>query len=444
MKWIRGSVLLLSVAGCAENSTIYHSRSIDSARPHALTVDSYQRSTYFSQPTGEDLRVCAEAAPDTFSALSASIAAEGDVKTQQARLAGAISQSGATIERTQTINLLRESLYRTCERYLSGAINKATLVVQAARDQRTMVAVLAIEQLTRAVRPPATIISAGSTRAMLPNAKIVELISAARKDRDDAKAAVAAAQKQFDAADAKGKCSTVATAPVDEAGVVNADWATCDVARTGLASRTAELGVADARLGQSLGLVNPAGDDVIAAATGSGANIAGGSNEASGDSIAAVADAVVRIVNSPAIDEALMFCVGYLGDHGFDAVADATGSSTAGMCTTLLRDRGNKDLLLVDKMIAGGVPVGSYRLGQAGDTAGPIIDSYLESPRSAAERKRRIALTARAAGTQGQNANPVDVMSDLVANSPEQNRALLNALRELETDPTARAELIEN
>ena len=97
-------------------------------------------------------------------------------------LAAAIAQSGATIERTQTVNLLRESLYRTCERYLSGAISKPTLIVQAARDQRAMVTVLAIEQLTRAIRPAATIISAGPTSATVPNTALVELVADLRKE----------------------------------------------------------------------------------------------------------------------------------------------------------------------------------------------------------------------------------------------------------------------
>jgi chaperonin cofactor prefoldin len=38
-------------------------------------------------------------------------------------------------------------MYRNCERYLSGAITEQEFIVQAARDQRAMVHVLAIEQL---------------------------------------------------------------------------------------------------------------------------------------------------------------------------------------------------------------------------------------------------------------------------------------------------------
>jgi hypothetical protein len=67
-----------------------------------------------------------------------------------------MSENASSIERSQTVNILRESMYRTCERYLSGAISKEEFIVQAARDQRTMVQVLAIEQLTGAARAQAT------------------------------------------------------------------------------------------------------------------------------------------------------------------------------------------------------------------------------------------------------------------------------------------------
>ena len=76
-----------------------------------------------------------------------------------------IAQSAATAERTQTINLLRESMFRTCERYMNGAIDRTSFVVQAGRDWRAMIAILAIEQLTQVQRPLSTTISAAGTSA---------------------------------------------------------------------------------------------------------------------------------------------------------------------------------------------------------------------------------------------------------------------------------------
>lgn len=167
------TVIGLLASGCANQTTSYRTQRVGGDGPMIVTVDAQLRHLIMAPETGSgranQWRTCSEAAPDVFSAMSASAAAEGsytsDGTQRAARLRGAlaIAQTAATIERTQTINLLRESLFRTCERFLSGGMDRAALAVQAGRDLRAMVAVLAIEQLTRTTRPPSTVISAGPT-----------------------------------------------------------------------------------------------------------------------------------------------------------------------------------------------------------------------------------------------------------------------------------------
>jgi hypothetical protein len=95
-------------------------------------------------------------------------------------------------------------MYRTCERYLNGAIDRATFVVQAGRDWRAMIAILAIEQLTRTVRPPSTIISAGSTSARVEDAVDIARQLAIAQDAE------AVAQRQLTTAQASDpQCSPV-------------------------------------------------------------------------------------------------------------------------------------------------------------------------------------------------------------------------------------------
>ena len=89
-------------------------------------------------------------------------------RSAQLRGALSIAQTAATIERTQTINLLRESLFRTCERYLSGGMGPAALAIQAGRDLRAIIAVLAIGNSRATTRPPSTVISAGRPRRTSP------------------------------------------------------------------------------------------------------------------------------------------------------------------------------------------------------------------------------------------------------------------------------------
>ena len=116
------------------------------------------------------IRVCAEAGADAFSVLSSSIAASGtysDGSTEAAaNLATSVNEIGTTIGlRTQTIQVLRDIMYRTCERYMGGAIGPEEFEIQNARDQRTIVSLLAIEQLTGAVTPKPVTIAATAEAA---------------------------------------------------------------------------------------------------------------------------------------------------------------------------------------------------------------------------------------------------------------------------------------
>jgi hypothetical protein len=168
------AVIGLLTAGCANQVTAYRTQRIGPNGPMVITTDAYQRHLVMTPDADRAgmWRTCAEASPDVFSAISGSGA--GDLgfnststtgTVAQARAAMSIAQSAATAERTQTINLLRESMFRTCERYLNGAIDRTSFVVQAGRDWRAMIAILAIEQLTQVQRPLSTMISAAGTSA---------------------------------------------------------------------------------------------------------------------------------------------------------------------------------------------------------------------------------------------------------------------------------------
>lgn len=317
MKRISSIILtaIMLLGGCAEGTSIYHNRPVLGRGPLTLTTDAYQRSLIIT-PENTKIRVCAEAAPDTFSVLSASLAAEGDVVKKSARIAAAINQSGAVIERTQTINLLRESMYRTCERYLSGGISRETLIVQAARDQRAMVAVLAIEQLSRTVRPAATVISAATTSATISNPALTELIVDLRKDETSAKQALGHAATSFATAGGPATCATAR--PADDTGVIKqAAWDACDTAKTELATRKADADTASGRVEKALALGGtPIDGGSSSASTGAGPHESGGGEQvASAETLQIVSAEIKEIANAPGIDESLMFCIGYLDEH---------------------------------------------------------------------------------------------------------------------------------
>ncbi len=145
--------------------TDHRTTNVDTAGPESRKTEVVEESTTVEEPF---TRFCVEPSPDVFTVLSSSLSVSGafqsDATSQSvaANLAAQISEAGATISRTQTIQTLRELMYRTCERYLNGAISEEQFVTQAGRDHRIIVSILAIEQLTNAVRPTPVAITASS------------------------------------------------------------------------------------------------------------------------------------------------------------------------------------------------------------------------------------------------------------------------------------------
>ena len=157
-------------------------------------------------------RSCAQPSPDVFSVLGFSLAGaisrdkQDDGKSLNAEVATALSQSGATISRTQTVNLLRESMYRTCERFMNGAMSEEQFLVQAARDQRAMIAILAIEQLTGVVLPSSTVIVANGTAIQTDRPlEVLQRLEEAEADEAEKAAALTSAKTKAAAAETRYK-----------------------------------------------------------------------------------------------------------------------------------------------------------------------------------------------------------------------------------------------
>ncbi|PHR92131.1 MAG: hypothetical protein COA69_08980 [Robiginitomaculum sp.] len=151
-------------------STISESGQIEflDGKQRAILINRYKGAAGNTNPTLSDIennpmqyRICSEPAPDVFSAYATALAVKAAKNGTDigASLGLSNSETAATIERTQTINLMRESMFRTCERHMNGAYSRQEMQIQAARDQRMMVAVLAIEQLTGVSRGRSTILS---------------------------------------------------------------------------------------------------------------------------------------------------------------------------------------------------------------------------------------------------------------------------------------------
>lgn len=233
MKTMSLIVRFIAVAlfsGCsASHYSIHHTEQLDSNRSTVISVDAKQRfllSTVSNVNEDNDKtktenirRFCAEPSPDVFSALSQAASGSGSFGQTSSpqnlnialQAAFSSSEAASTISRTQTVNMLKEMMYRTCERYINGQISDYEYPIIAARDQRIMTSILAIEQLTGTVMPkPSVIAVTGNSSTGQSTEDAIRSLESANKKVLEKKSQVEMAQKEFDKTDdPKGTCETL-------------------------------------------------------------------------------------------------------------------------------------------------------------------------------------------------------------------------------------------
>lgn len=176
------SLAILFVSACANLTHFNKKIAVD--ENSAVFVDAKQRGVYFYQKNKETVKdntkvteimrgFCAEPNPDAVSAMAATLGLDLTVTDKgKLGLSNAVSEGVANIGlRTVAIQALRDAMYRNCEAYAGGGITEFGIETLQRRFQSTMVAILAIEQLTGAVKAPNTVIvsdtSAGSPDAII-------------------------------------------------------------------------------------------------------------------------------------------------------------------------------------------------------------------------------------------------------------------------------------
>ena len=143
------------ILGCTSTPVFHKYRTVDahSESPISVAMDAEQRAI-IAVPLGESqartVILCAEPSPDVLSELDRSISIAADAG-DEARLAFAQSLLETVEEigeRNATIQLLRDGLYRQCEAYLNGMIDRKVYEEMSNRYVDAMVTLLAIERLT--------------------------------------------------------------------------------------------------------------------------------------------------------------------------------------------------------------------------------------------------------------------------------------------------------
>lgn len=343
--WISAALSFCILAGCtATDHTSFRHQPLTKSKSSITAIDAKQRviiaaTTVKTTHNGgkpeveQRFKFCAEPSPDVFSVVAQALSGGGtfgqtaDPKAIEAALNMAFSSSeqGSTIPRTQTINMLRELMYRTCERWMNGELGDTEMPIQAARDQRLMVSILAIEQLTGVVTPKTVVIgSSSNASAGSSGADAAVRIDDAFKALTAKTAAQQARQKEFDelntgtnSCDALAK-KVEAKEALDDAQKQASDK--CDTAKTALAQAKLERASA-AGHHQSLIDASRAGGIPVSAESAAGSRwVDSETTRAQALASKEVALVVERIVNRNFDqDEFLLFCIKVLADDASDA-----------------------------------------------------------------------------------------------------------------------------
>lgn len=199
--------VLCGLGGCANFQTIGRSTALplDSGHGKAVHLDAQQRLVVFTAT-----RYCAEPSPDALAAYAAALGLSGPKLPSKETAASAAfnSAAGSIGLRTQSITLMRDTLYRICEERLNDSLSDEQIAVLLARSQDLTAVILAIEQLTGAVAaPPVTLTTGGGSSALASLTANTEALNAAKaaeakykKDSDDADAKQKSAKSELDQA----------------------------------------------------------------------------------------------------------------------------------------------------------------------------------------------------------------------------------------------------
>jgi hypothetical protein len=160
------------MAMCGCSGVIYQPFSLDTQPATSLSVDARQRFLLVTDKGGKlgNRRVtCAEPSPDVFAAIAASATASATVGQQSGQLAASLVERAAAVgPRTQTIQLLRDGLYRACEAYMNGIVDDEEYKRVLLGYDEVMITMLAIDGLTASNRP-VPVLGAGTATATTGN-----------------------------------------------------------------------------------------------------------------------------------------------------------------------------------------------------------------------------------------------------------------------------------
>lgn len=167
-------LILLPLTGCAN----YIFRPFDLDDGDSLSLDAKQRVllvTHEGGKTRDRKIVCAEPSPDALTATSAAAtggaaytipgAAGAQGTNVGASIALARTEAAASIGmRTQTVQLLRDGLYRACEAYMNGAIDQFQYNIILTNVDKLTTTLMGIDAIGGTQKAPAVAVYSGGSK----------------------------------------------------------------------------------------------------------------------------------------------------------------------------------------------------------------------------------------------------------------------------------------
>jgi hypothetical protein len=308
--WITVPAIAFSLAlqGCA-GLTTYNSERVYSSRSAAITfVDAKQRAIITSTPEeGKPTRVCAEPSPDALSTIAASQGVNLTKSGMTLGEAASLTEGAASIGlRTQSIQLMRDAMFRICEGYVSGALDQAAYETLYRRLQSSMVAILAIEQLTGTIKAQQVVLggSAGTGNAQIVadlTAKSQQAMTVMRQAEAEADAAHAELTKRQATLAAATAILKAATDAKKDASEIATDKSAVDTATTAVTDQTTTSSDKDKAKADDEAAYKALDAARAASLTGSSSTTVTGSfgaNASSTQTVTAVSTSVENIVTS--------------------------------------------------------------------------------------------------------------------------------------------------
>jgi outer membrane protein OmpA-like peptidoglycan-associated protein len=190
----------LTLSACANLNSVQYR--YDNEHSSTVLLDAKERAINVYHNNNGD-QVCSEQAPDAFAVLATSLAASGQLSEPTGKsigLNGSFSQSesGASLAfRTQLTQTEAQILYQLCALAANGKISEVEVATELRRLQHSLVALLAVEQLTGVAKPTVVAIGAGTSGS------VGDQLAAAQKQLDDANKTAASAKSALDDATKK-------------------------------------------------------------------------------------------------------------------------------------------------------------------------------------------------------------------------------------------------